>query len=52
MEPIVKQYMPKSLLGRTMVILITPLAIVQLISAIVFYDTHWGKIMDRLAQGV
>ncbi|MBM3733368.1 MAG: HAMP domain-containing protein [Acidimicrobiia bacterium] len=52
MEPFVKQYMPKSLLGRTMVILITPLAIVQLISAIVFYDTHWGKIMDRLAQGV
>jgi two-component system osmolarity sensor histidine kinase EnvZ len=48
----VKTYLPKSLFGRTLVILITPLAVVQLVSAIVFYDTHWGKIMDRLAQGV
>jgi two-component system osmolarity sensor histidine kinase EnvZ len=52
MEPTIKKYMPKTLLGRTLVILITPLAVVQLVSAIVFYDTHWGKIMDRLAQGV
>jgi two-component system osmolarity sensor histidine kinase EnvZ len=52
MEPLIKKYMPKTLLGRTLVILITPLAVVQLVSAIVFYDTHWGKIMDRLAQGV
>ncbi len=48
----VKTLLPKSLFGRTLVILITPLAVVQLVSAIVFYDTHWGKIMDRLAQGV
>lgn len=52
MEPVIKKYMPKTLLGRALVILITPLAVVQLVSAIVFYDTHWGKIMDRLAQGV
>ncbi len=52
MTPVIKKYMPKTLLGRTLVILITPLAVVQLVSAIVFYDTHWGKIMDRLAQGV
>ncbi|MCC7017081.1 MAG: HAMP domain-containing protein [Rhodospirillales bacterium] len=52
MDPSIKRFLPKSLLGRTLVILITPLAVVQLVSAIVFYDTHWGKIMDRLAQGV
>ena len=52
MDPAIKRFLPKTLLGRTLAILITPLAVVQLVSAIVFYDTHWGKIMDRLAQGV
>ena len=52
MDSSIKRFLPKTLLGRTLAILITPLAVVQLVSAIVFYDTHWGKIMDRLAQGV
>jgi two-component system osmolarity sensor histidine kinase EnvZ len=52
MEFALKKFLPKALFGRTLVILITPLAVVQMVSAIVFYDTHWGKIMDRLAQGV
>lgn len=47
-----KRFLPKTLLGRTLAILITPLAVVQLVSATVFYDTHWDKIMARLAQGV
>ena len=52
MDSAIKRYLPKTLLARTLAILITPLVVVQLVSAIVFYDSHWGKIMDRLAQGV
>lgn len=51
-ESTLKRLLPKTLLGRTLAIMITPLAVVQLVSAIVFYDTHWDKIMARLAQGV
>ena len=52
MDSAIKRFLPKTLLGRTLAILITPLAVVQLVSATVFYDTHWDKIMARLAQGV
>ena len=52
MELTIKRFLPKTLLGRTLAILITPLVVVQLVTAIVFYDSHWDKIMDRLAQGV
>ncbi len=52
MEPLIKRILPRSLLGRTLAILIAPLVIVQLVSGTVFYQTHWDKIMDRLARSV
>ncbi len=52
MDPFIKRILPRSLLGRTLAILITPLVIVQLVSGVVFYQSHWDKIMDRLARSV
>lgn len=52
MDPFIKRILPRTLLGRTLAILITPLVIVQLVSGVMFYQSHWDKIMDRLARGV
>ena len=47
-----KTLLPKSLLGRSLTILVTPLLLVQVISALVFYQNHWEAISRRLALGV
>ncbi|MDH5749881.1 MAG: HAMP domain-containing protein, partial [Rhodospirillales bacterium] len=47
-----KKFLPKSLLGRSLLIIVVPLVIVQLVSAYVFYETHWDKISVRLARGL
>lgn len=48
----VKRYLPKSLLGRSLMIIVTPLVILQLVSAAIFYETHWDKVTLKLARGV
>ena len=47
-----KQILPKSLLGRTVLIIVTPLVLLQLVSATVFYESHWTKVSLGLARGV
>ena len=48
----IKKYLPRTLLGRSLLILVTPILLVQIISTIVFLDNHWAKILDRLAYAV
>ena len=52
MTATIKRYLPKSLLGRSLMIIVTPLVILQLVSAAIFYETHWDKVTLRLARGV
>ena len=47
-----KRILPRSLLGRMLLILIMPLILVQLVSTWVFYDRHWDTISKRLANAV
>ncbi|WP_337996866.1 ATP-binding protein [Oleispirillum naphthae] len=47
-----KALLPKSLLGRSLMIILTPLILLQLVTATVFYDRHWGTITRRLAASV
>ncbi len=47
-----KSLLPKSLLGRSLLIILAPLILLQLVTATVFYDRHWGTITKRLAQSV
>jgi two-component system osmolarity sensor histidine kinase EnvZ len=47
-----KAFLPKSLLGRSLLIILTPLIILQLVTATVFYDRHWGTIARRLGSSV
>lgn len=48
----VKRLLPHSLLGRSLMIIVTPLVVLQLVSALIFYETHWDKVSLRLARGV
>jgi len=48
----IKRFLPKSLLGRSLLIIVMPLVILQVVSATIFYETHWDKVTLRLARGV
>lgn len=48
----IKRFMPKTLLGRALTILITPIILVQLITGYVFWDKHWAKYTEKLASQV
>lgn len=48
----IKSVLPRGLLGRSLLILVSPLVILQLVSAYVFYGTHWDMVTRRLAAGL
>jgi two-component system osmolarity sensor histidine kinase EnvZ len=48
----IKRYLPKSLLGRSLLIIVVPLMLLQLVSGIIFFESHWDKVSLRLARGV
>lgn len=47
-----KAYLPKSTFGRTLVILMAPLVLVETISAYVFFDNHWDTVTKALANNI
>src|SRR3954464_14986339 len=50
--PAVERPTPRTLLGRSIVIIVTPVMLLQAISAWVFYTSHWDTVTRRLAQSV
>jgi len=48
----IKNALPKSLLGRALLIIVTPLILLQVVSGVIFYETHWEKVSYRLARSV
>lgn len=46
-----KRLLPRSLLGRSLLIIVTPLILLQVISTIIFYDRHWDTVTRRLVGG-
>src|SRR4029453_4899712 len=44
--------LPRSLLGRSIMIIVTPVVLLQVVSAWGFYDSHWNTVTRRLAQTV
>jgi two-component system, OmpR family, osmolarity sensor histidine kinase EnvZ len=46
-----KSILPRSLLGRSVMIIVTPLMLLQL-AVTSFYETHWDTVTKRLARGV
>lgn len=47
---IVKRVLPRTLFGRSLLIIVMPLILLQVISAYVFYDRHWSWVSRRLTN--
>lgn len=47
-----KSFLPKSLLGRSLLIIVTPLVLLQVIAGYIFYESHWRKVSLTLSRGV
>ncbi|HTH16756.1 MAG TPA: ATP-binding protein [Magnetospirillum sp.] len=47
-----KRLLPHGLLGRSLLIIVTPLIVVQLVSTYIFYATHWDTVAKRLATAL
>ena len=51
-EPLIKRVLPHTLLGRSLLIILSPLVLLQVISTWVFYDRHYDTITKRLTQSL
>ena len=47
-----KRLLPRSLFGRALLILVTPVVLIQLIATFIFFDRHWDDLTRRLALGL
>ena len=48
----IKRALPRGLLGRSLLIIIVPLVILQVVSGIVFYDRHWSNVSRHRANAL
>ena len=48
----IKRMLPRSLLGRSLMIIVMPLVILQVIAGLIFYESHWHKVSQTLSRGV
>ena len=49
---LIKRLVPSTFLGRSVIIIVTPLILLEVVSTWVFYDRHWETITRRLAGAV
>jgi len=47
-----RRILPRSLLGRSVMIIVTPLLLLQVVTTSVFYAEHWDTVTKRLARSV
>lgn len=47
-----KEMLPRTLFGRSLLILVTPIFLVQIITTFIFFDRHWQKMGDRMAFAI
>jgi len=48
----IKKFLPRSLLARSLLILVIPVLLIQIITTFMFFDRHWDKMTARLSFGV
>ncbi len=47
-----KDYLPKSMFGRSLLILMAPLVLIETLSVYVFFDNHWDNVTKALANTI
>ena len=48
----IKRWLPTSLFGRSLLIIILPVAIMQVVVTWIFFDAHWVTVNSRLSEGL
>jgi two-component system osmolarity sensor histidine kinase EnvZ len=48
----IKRQMPTTLFGRSLLIIVLPIALMQIAVTYVFFDAHWRTVTSRLSQGL
>src|SRR5215468_8112737 len=48
----IKRQMPKTLFGRSLLIIVLPVALMQIAVTYVFFDAHWQTVTARLSEGL
>jgi two-component system osmolarity sensor histidine kinase EnvZ len=51
-QRIVKRCLPSTLFGRSLLIIILPIAIMQIVVTWIFFDAHWQTVTSRLSEGL
>jgi two-component system osmolarity sensor histidine kinase EnvZ len=49
---VLKRLMPKTLLGRTLLIIVSPVVLLQVALGVIFFEGHWDKVSMRLARNL
>ncbi len=49
---LLKRALPRSLFGRSIIIIVTPLILLQVIATWIFYERHWDTVARRLSANV
>ena len=47
-----KRFLPTTLFGRSLAIMITPVVLLQIVATYIFYERHWYSVTRRLSQGL
>jgi two-component system osmolarity sensor histidine kinase EnvZ len=48
----VKRWLPSTLFGRSLLIIVLPIAIMQIVVTWIFFDAHWQTVTSRLSEGL
>jgi len=48
----IKRWLPTSLFGRSLLIIVLPIALMQLVVTWIFFDAHWQTVTSRLSDGL
>jgi two-component system, OmpR family, osmolarity sensor histidine kinase EnvZ len=51
-DPWIKRVLPRTMFGRSLLIVVMPLILLQAIATWVFYDRHWAAVSWRLSAAV
>jgi two-component system osmolarity sensor histidine kinase EnvZ len=48
----IKRILPRTLLGRSLLIIVTPLVLLQVVSGVIFFESHWDKVSLRMSRNL
>ena len=51
-QQLIKRYLPKSLLGRAILILLFPIIFIEIVIGIAFIQRHYEQVTNQMTEGI